>query len=169
MRIEIWFDFNQDSLEVIQNMNNAIKRFRYASDVDVLFRSLPQKEANFPFHELFQYGRKKGLKHDYLCSIFKIYEQNIEIMAGIDSQLGHYGLDMDDVKNNLLNHQSLRIVKNQLEHASLQKIDTAPTLTFTHGFRLIGLSSISDIETTLIKMYEKDSGIKYCIEEDCER
>jgi len=169
MRVEIWFDFNKTSLEVINNLDNAFKRFKYASDCDVLFRSLPQSEAHFKYHELFQYGRKKGLKHNYLCAIFNIYKNNLELMTSLDSQIGHFGLDINDVKNNLLNHGSLRVVKNQLEHASLQKITIAPTLTFTHGFRLAGLVSVNDIEETLIQMYEKDSGIKYCIDDDCER
>ncbi len=169
MRVEIWFDFNKDSLEVINNLNNAFKRFKYAKDVDVLFRSFPQKETNFPYHELFQYGRKKGLRHPYLCDIFEIYQHQLDLVGSIETKLAHYGLDIEDAKMNLLNHGTLKIVKNQLEHAGLQKITVAPTLTFTHGFRLVGVSSIKDIEKTLIQMYEKDSGIKYCIEEDCER
>lgn len=169
MRVEIWFDFNKDSLEVINNLNNAFERFKFSDEIDVLFRSLPQSEPHFKYHELFQYGRRKGLKHAYLCSIFKIYTSELDFLTSIDSHLADFGLDLAAVKQNLLNHDSLRIVKNQLEHAALQKITTAPTLTFTHGLRLDGLSSIADIEKTLIQMYEKDSGIKYCIEEDCER
>ncbi len=169
MRVEIWFDFNKDSLEVINNFNNAFERFKFASDIDVLFRSLPKVETNFKYHELFQYGRKKGFKHAYLCDVFKVYNARGEMMNALDGLSKIYPLNMEDLKHSLDKHQSLKIVKNQIEHATLQKIDVAPTLTFTHGFRLVGLSSIADIEATLIKMYEKDSGIKYCIEEDCER
>lgn len=169
MRVEIWFDFNQESLEVINNLNNAFERFKHSKDVDILFRSLPQKEEHFKYHEIFQYGRKKGLKHSYLCTVFDLFKSKTDLTTGLESRLSPYHVDIKDLQTNLKDHKSLRIVKNQLEHAALQKIDTAPTLTFTHGFRLVGVSSISDIEQTLIKMYEKDSGIKYCIEEDCER
>jgi predicted DsbA family dithiol-disulfide isomerase len=165
----MWFDFNQTSLEVINNFNNAFERFKFASDIDVLFRSLPKAEINFKYHELFQYGRKKGFKHAYLCDVFKIYTASNDFNQSLEQLLKSYPLKLDDLKQNLEKHQSLKIVKNQMEHAALQKIDVAPTLTFTHGFRLVGLSSIAEIEATLIKMYEKDSGIKYCIEEDCER
>src|SRR5690554_6332412 len=112
MRVEIWFDFNKDSFEVINNLNNAFGRFKFASDVDVLFRSLPLKDEHFKYHELFQYGRKKGLKHVYLCSIFDMYKHKLDLMTQMDAQLGHYGLDLEDAKNNLLNQRTLRIVKN---------------------------------------------------------
>lgn len=169
MRVEIWFDFNENSLEVIKNFNNAFERFKFASDIDVLFRSLPKVETNFKYHELFQYGRKKGFKHAYLCSVFSLFNKGGEFNEHIRELTLDYPLKLDDLKQNLEKKQSLKIVKNQIEHAALQKIDVAPTLTFTHGFRLVGVSSIAEIESTLIKMYEKDSGIKYCIEEDCER
>ncbi|WP_162146911.1 hypothetical protein [Acholeplasma granularum] len=169
MRVELWFDFNKDTLETLTNLDEAINCFYHKSKVDVLFRSLPQSESNYLFHEAFQYGRRKGLGCNYLKTIFEIYFSNSDLLSSIDTKLNHFNLNLADLKSNLLHEKSKKIVLNQLEHAHLQKISVAPTITFSHGFRLIGKKDINEIKKTLVMMYEKDSGIKYCIEEDCER
>ncbi len=169
MRVEMWFDFNKDSYETLINLEQAIGLFYHAKKVDVLFRSLPLVDSNYVFHEAFQYGRKKGLGFEYLKSIFEIYFSNQNLLGSCHKLALTYGIEYKDLEHNLMDHKTHKIVCNQIEHATLQKIDMTPTITFSHGFRLQDLSTIEEIKLMLIKMYEKDSGIKYCIEEDCER
>lgn len=165
----MWFDFNKDSYDTLINLNKAFNLFYHAKKVDVLFRSLPLVESNYVFHEAFQYGRKKGLGFEYLKAIFEIYFSNKNLLKCIHDLSVTFGLNEIDFKDNLLEHKTNKIVCNQIEHGTLQKIIATPTITLSHGFKLQGNTTVDEIKIMLIKMYEKDSGIKYCIEEDCER
>lgn len=168
MRVEFWFDFNNESYETLKAFEMAYKDFYHKDKVDVFFRSLPKVEPNYIFHDCYQYGRRKKQGIKYLLEIFEIYQSNQNLLTSVD-RLGKFFIDTNELKADLLNQNCRKFVLNQLEHAELQKIAETPTLAFTHGLRLSGKVTKEDILDTFIKMYEKDTGIKYCIEEDCER
>ncbi len=168
MRVEMWFDYNKESFETILNLEEALNTFVHAKKVEVFFRSLPKSDENYSYHETFQYGRKKGLGLSYLNAIFNIYFLESDLLESLDALTNGFDLNQNDLSLSLAEKKVRHIVLNQLEHATLQKINDAPTITFSHGFKLFGIKTAQEIKDVLIKMYEKDTGIEYC-EENCER
>lgn len=164
MRIDLWFDFNDETSQVIKNLEEAISTFANKSLVRVNYRSFTKSSDTF-YHELYQYGRRNKVKEGFLNSIFKL---NKISSRSISSLFETFNLNENDFKEKHDALQLVKIVNAHNEHATLQKIKTAPTITFSHGFRLTGLVSTDEIKDKLILMYEKESGIEYC-EEDCER
>lgn len=165
MKVDVWFDYNDESFVMIQNLNQALNTFQYKEDVKVVYRSFIKKDDKF-YHELFHYGRKKQLGLEYLCDCFSLYKKGNN---SYDDLFKKYNLSLEEFLESK-NHGKLnKIICNHVEHADLMNLKIAPTLTFSYGYRIEGLADQHSIKDTLIKMYEKESGIEYCEGDDCER
>ncbi|WP_162163975.1 hypothetical protein [Acholeplasma hippikon] len=167
MKLDFWFDFNCDSYESLKSFKEAFDSFKNKDEVTVSFRSINFNDST-KFHETYQFLKKKGLKLEVLLDLFCDYMHKVSINEAIKNISDKYQVSLDELVLNLETEKSKKVINNHMEHASLQKINQVPTITMSHGYKLVGVLSKEEIKETLIQMYEKDAGIEYC-EENCER
>ncbi len=164
MRIDFYFDFNNDNYDMINNLKEALSSFVHKEDITLTFRSYPLDNENYYFHNLYHYGRKKDLDINYLLDLYNLYFKKLNL----EELITKYNLNDKEINDINENKTYYKVIKNQHEYAGLLNITKLPSINLSHGFKLRGVNSPDTIKDTLILMYEKDSGIEYC-EDDCDR
>lgn len=169
MRVEIWLDFNQETKDTIQSFLQALETFTYKDKVLLSYRSKPDNDKNYLYHELMQYGRKKSVTTPLVLALLDLKLKQSSQQDILENLNSKFGFDITDMQEALANKSYHNIVLNHLEHANLKRITQTPCIQMMHGITLSGKSTQDDIKQGLIKMYEKESKTDYCEGEDCPR
>ena len=169
MKVDFWFDFNIESFEMLNRFNEVYKNFNHHELISVFYRSNPDNLNQTRLHEIYHFGRKKSLPNTFFYDLLKQSTEFLDDSVMILELAKKHLFDPQDLIDALNNKTYQKIVLNQKEHATLNKIQENPTLTFSHGFRVAGLKSIESIKDAMIQMYEAELGIEYCEGENCER
>jgi hypothetical protein len=165
MRINVWFDFTEANLLMIQRLDEVLASFTNHHLIEVFYRSYPQGHQTHAFHALYQMGRKKGFKNSFIFDLFTCYLNGLSSDETILTLKSGYPIDEEA----MIDETYLKIVYNQMEHGRLHKIKETPSMSLSHGFRVTGKISADHLKAVLIQMYEKELGIEYCEEDDCQR
>lgn len=168
LRLNVYFDFNIPNYNTIRNINQALNSFVHKDKVNLTFRSYPLNSDTHLYHQIYHFGRKEGLGIIFLLDIFDLCFDKTNLDGKLFNLSIKYNFDIDKLDEVINTNKYLNIIKNQQEYAGLLNVKIIPSLIFSHGFKLEGECTQKEIKDTLIKVYEKDSGIEYC-EDDCDR
>ncbi len=169
MRVEIWFDFDQNSHKNIHHLLDALSTFTYQDQITFAFRSLPQNKETLKWHEIVQYCKRQGFTTPLVVDLLDLYLDKVSLTEALKKISSKYQIKLENLLAVYETESFKKIVLNHIEHAALKKITTIPTIQMTHGICIEGNTDIKEIKDGLIKMYEVESNTEYCEGDDCVR
>lgn len=163
MKIEVWYDFTEESYKQIKEIDKLIRDFKI-DNLDLLYRSYPLNyEENIKAHQVSHLAKKYFCQHEFILNLFsKLETKPFENQTIKEAALEEY-LDEKQIDEVLNSNKYEEQVLTNKENAVYKKIFMIPHVRLEGKIKLNGFHNIE----ALVEAIEKLK-ITYTINEHCE-
>lgn len=169
MKIEVWYDFNDESYEQIKAIDKLISDFKI-DNLELLYRSYPLSYGmNIKAHQISHLAKKYYCQHEFILNLFKKLENDDLSLSLIKEAALEEFLDEDQVDNILNSSEFEEQVFTNKENAIYKKILIIPHTRFQGKYKLNGFNNLDALIYALEKTKTNYQVNEHCEGEHCGR